>query len=227
MTSTSDFALAGDPPAGDTEGLRERKKRATRRALRVAGLTLVAERGLEGVTTEEIAAAAGVSQRTLFNYFASKEDVLVGSDPSARDAIAEELAQRPLDEPPLDALREVFMKITSTAIEDEGLWRLRMRVVQDNPTLAPALFGASASFMRQLIKVVSARVGVDPALDPYPSLLIHVAYGAVRASLHHYFSQESARPMSELAEEAFNSIGAGLPPPGVGDDAPGRSENSR
>lgn len=227
MTHTSYFGLISDTSGDDAEGLRERKKRATRRALRVAGLTLVAKHGLEGVTTEEIAAAAGVSQRTLFNYFVSKEDVLVGSDPSAGDAIFTELAKRPLHEPPLVALREVFVKIAATALEDEGLWHLRMRVVKDNPTLTPALFGASTSFMKQLIKAVSTRVGVDPDLDPYPRLLAHVAFGAARATLHHYFSQDSRQPMSKLMEEAFNSLDAGLPPPRFGDDYSGTNENSR
>src|SRR5690554_6857914 len=91
---TMSAASASTPPsAGADDGtqLRERKKRATRRALQLAGLTLVAERGLDAVTTEEIAAAAGVSQRTLFNYFTSKEEVLVGHDPDLVERLAARL----------------------------------------------------------------------------------------------------------------------------------------
>lgn len=53
---------------------RARNKRATRNALRAAALSLARDRGLVNVTVDEIAAHAGVSTRTFFNYFATKED---------------------------------------------------------------------------------------------------------------------------------------------------------
>jgi AcrR family transcriptional regulator len=62
------------PPAG----LRERKKRERREALIDAAQTLVLERGLDEVTVEDICASIGVSTRTFFNYFASKDDAVLG-----------------------------------------------------------------------------------------------------------------------------------------------------
>jgi AcrR family transcriptional regulator len=80
-------------PVGTTEPLaqsghlagtvrrRDRKKLATRRALRNATLQLVAERGFANVTIQDITEVADVAPRTFFNYFPSKESAVIGADP--------------------------------------------------------------------------------------------------------------------------------------------------
>ncbi len=57
--------------------LRSRRKRETRRALRDAALRLFAEQGYEETTVSQIAASAGIAERTFFVHFPSKEDVLL------------------------------------------------------------------------------------------------------------------------------------------------------
>lgn len=64
--------------AGDELGLRERKKHARRGAIVDAAQALVLQQGLDAVTVEAIAEAAGISTRTFFNYFDSKDDAVLG-----------------------------------------------------------------------------------------------------------------------------------------------------
>ena len=67
-----------EPEAGPIapEGLRERKKRRTRSAIQKVALELFTEKGYDATTTQEIADAADVHQRTLFRHFGSKEDIV-------------------------------------------------------------------------------------------------------------------------------------------------------
>ena len=88
-----------------TTGLRERKKLATRTALHEAALRLVAERGLDAVSIDDIADRANVSPRTFFNYFSGKEDAVLGLDPGASPRQVAAFLARPRDETPVQALR--------------------------------------------------------------------------------------------------------------------------
>lgn len=68
----------GAADAVPSEGLRERKKRERGHALRQAALELALENGYSNVTVEDICERCGVSRRTFFNYFTSKEEALLG-----------------------------------------------------------------------------------------------------------------------------------------------------
>lgn len=103
-------------------GLRERKKLATRTALADAALRLCVEHGLDGVTVEQVANEAGVSVRTFFNYFSSKEEAVVAGDVATAAAFVEAFAGRPAEEPVLRALHAALIEIVPDRIDRNG-WR--------------------------------------------------------------------------------------------------------
>src|SRR6185369_17952402 len=98
-------------------GLRERKKQQTRVALAQAGLRLFAERGYDETTLAEIADAAGVSTRTIFAYFGSKEDILFASLQTMCDTVVEAVTERPEGVDALTALRDFI--VSSAQEKDE------------------------------------------------------------------------------------------------------------
>ena len=74
-----------------TVSLRERRRQQTARDIQLATLDLAVKKGLENVTTEEIAATTGISTRTFFNYYTNKETAAVGAPPPFSEAAKEAL----------------------------------------------------------------------------------------------------------------------------------------
>jgi AcrR family transcriptional regulator len=135
-------------------GLRERKKRATREALARAGLELFAERGYDQTTLAEIADAAGVSTRTIFAYFPSKEDILFAALQATCDALVRALEERPAGIDALSALREFIL---SSAHEKTELDHKLEQAIAADPTLA----SHRRARIGQLQEVIAAAIADD------------------------------------------------------------------
>ena len=81
--------------AATTEGLRERKKRQTREVIARAAMRLFVARGFDEVTVADVARAADVSEKTVFNYFPAKEDLVLHGGEERRAALIEAIRTRP------------------------------------------------------------------------------------------------------------------------------------
>jgi AcrR family transcriptional regulator len=200
-------------PSDSQPGLRERKKRATRRTLQRIALELSAERGVEHVTIEDIAAAADVSPRTFFNYFSSKEEALVAPDTQLLALMARETVERPAAESPLEALRVVLVHHSSVEEAELHLLRLRMAVVEPNPALLPHLVGSFAAAERLFAEAVAERTGTDVDRDTYPALVAAVAAAALRTALHVWGTSNFRASVPDLLDQSFACLADGLPAP--------------
>jgi AcrR family transcriptional regulator len=103
-------------------------------------LELFEARGFATVTVEDVAAAAGISIRTFYRYFATKDDLLVVKIRRRAKAVASALADRPIDEPPLHSVRLAVETAIST--EDPELIKRWIRVVTDAPGVLRTVTGA-------------------------------------------------------------------------------------
>jgi AcrR family transcriptional regulator len=196
-----------------TSGLRERKKLATRLALHQAALQLVAERGLEHVSVDDITARADVSPRTFFNYFSSKDDAVLGLDPEAMHRQVRALRDRPVDEPPVEALRSVTMEQAEEMAGETELWPLRLTVIDAHPVLVGRLAAMFGESERVLAAAIADRTGTRVGADVYPTLLAGVAGVAMRTALHRWLATDFTASLPHLVDEAWDALRAGLPAP--------------
>src|SRR4051795_8357147 len=100
-------------PDGAAEGLRERKKRATRTAIADAARRLFVERGYDGVTVAQVARAADVSEKTVYNHFPTKEDLAFAG---GEEGIAQFVAAI-ADRARTDSVLDVFRAMTHSVLD--------------------------------------------------------------------------------------------------------------
>jgi AcrR family transcriptional regulator len=199
------------------EGRRDRKKHATRRALRNAALQLVAERGFENVTVEDIAEAADVATRTFFNYFPSKESAVIGADPERVELVRLSLLARPLAESPLRALSSVLVEYAAAIDEEfedlgEGkeAWFQRFSAVREDPDLLGAYAAHMTEVERRLATAMAERLGADPDHDPYPALVTATALAAVRVAALYWSANGGEDSLARLTGIAIDNLANGL-----------------
>lgn len=191
-------------------GRRERKKQATRCAIKDAALRLALERGVDDVTVEEITEAADVSPRTFFNYFSSKEEALVGEAAEAEQEIRDALARRPADEPALAMLRAVLTQTWGAHLDraERETTLARQRLVRQNPSLLPRQLAKFAAVERTLAEAVAQRLGARQEDDTRPALLAALAVTVVRVAMQRWTVDGSRRP-GELIDEGFGLLEPG------------------
>jgi AcrR family transcriptional regulator len=192
-------------------GLRDRKKQQTRAALTMAALRLVDERGLDGVTVEEISEAADVSPRTFFNYFATKDDALIGQPFAENAAMNAALLTLPAEVPLLEAVRQVLTPAIEQIQAERDVWLLRMRVIKNNPALLPALAARGSEAQEQTIDAIAARTGMarDAA---FPQLAAALTGAAFHTAMMRWAGTEG-RPLADFVHEAFDLLATGLATP--------------
>ena len=159
---------------------REAHKQATRAALREAAKRLFAERGYEATTVRDIARAAQVTERTFYRYFDGKEGLAAEEALAWIGVLHDAIRERPLDEPPFEAVRRAMLDVVQRAAADAG--PARFWIFTDRPRPF-ALLGRAAP--RPLLRVeqsitdaLVARTGDER--EPEAELLARVAVAALR-----------------------------------------------
>ncbi|SEK67552.1 TetR/AcrR family transcriptional regulator [Nonomuraea pusilla] len=153
-----------------TEGLRERKKRQTRRRIADTAVRLFVERGFDQVTIAEVAAAADVSVNTLYNYFPAKEDLVLPPEEASPTRLADIVRERPPGRSAahavLDRLRAEVRGRERIVGLTEGFGRV-LEMMRAAPTLTARLEDLAGQMTDALAETLAEETGAAPG-DPLP-----------------------------------------------------------
>jgi AcrR family transcriptional regulator len=192
-------------PAGAVPGLRERKRLQTRERLTRAAISLFLERGFEATTLDDIAAAADISRRSFFHYFASKEDVVFAWQEESMAALVAAVAARPASESMLAAAENAIAAMVRQLEPGEAIAIARLK--RDNPALQARDQVKHVKLERALAEALGRRAG-HKTERLQARLVAMIATGAMRIG-GEVWTAEGAREKPEaLVKQTFAAIRA-------------------
>lgn len=179
--------------------LTERKRRAVRAELSEVALELLTGRDFDAVTIDDIAAAAGVSRRTFFRYFSSKEDVVFAFLDHWAARLAEDIVARPRAEDPVTAVQHSFRLLTA-AYEDRALNLVRL--VGKTPSLRSQERINREHLRIAVVGGLSKRLGLKEN-DMRAQVLATMAFAPLDAAMLSWFGSRSNENVGELLDEGL------------------------
>jgi TetR/AcrR family transcriptional regulator, regulator of mycofactocin system len=189
---------------------RGRPPSTSRRELRLIALRMFAERGFENTTIEQIAAEAGVSERTFFRYFTTKASVLWSEFETEVETIRSGLSAVPDDVPMMDAIRGVVVAANHYHADDVPEMRLRMQLIATVPALSFSAAEHYEAWELAISEFAARRLG-QPAGSLYPLAVGRAALAACRAA----YDRWSARADDDLTtylDLALTALSTGFAP---------------
>lgn len=193
-----------------TLGLRERNKLRTRQAIADATIRLAAERGLEHVTVEQIAAAADVAPRTFFRYFDSKEEALLADHPDRLALLREKLRTRPASEGPLTAVRAAILDVAGDLDDHRDLMLCKVRLMEDNPTLRGRSLEMMGDLELMIAEALAERTGVDLATDFRPLVMAGAVCTAMRVAIDRWGRDGGIADITAMVASALDVLDGGF-----------------
>jgi AcrR family transcriptional regulator len=190
--------------ADAADGLRERKKRATRQSISNVATQLFTERGFDNVTVAEIAAAANVAKMTVFNYFARKEDLFFDREEESRELARAALAERPPSQSPVEALRRLAHELVEQEhplVKFTAATSRFWRTVEQSPALQARAREMRDALVNDLSKAIAEAVG-----SSRPDAMAHLAAAGVVTTWTVAYAQALHRQRQGGTGDAARSV---------------------
>jgi AcrR family transcriptional regulator len=193
----------GYPSAMESMNLRARKKLLVRDVIEQVALTLFDQRGYEATTVEEIAAEVGISPRTFFRYFPSKEDVVFAHHAEGLALLRSVLDQRlRAGSAVLPAIRAAALALQHDADRRE-MERTRLQVIRVTPALTARRYALSVEYEAAIVAAIAPALGDDQGAWMRAMLVASASMGALRAASL-IGASPGGQPATSVLNEAFD-----------------------
>jgi AcrR family transcriptional regulator len=183
--------------------LAERKRQLVRDELTESALKLLAYQGYEETTIDQIVAAAGVSRRTFFRYFRSKEDVIIEFLGHLGIKLGQTLAARPKSESPAAAMREAFKVFTEAYLHNPEKSIKLARLTMDTPALMARYLERQTQWRADAAVELAKRMKVGPADDLRPAITAGIGFAAFDTAVNAWVRADGAEDLNTLLDKAF------------------------
>lgn len=134
-----------------------RSGKEARRRLQQATLDLFQQQGYDATTTAEIAARAGLTERTFFRHFTDKREALFDGEEAFRDALAETVASAPADMGPMEALLHAFRSVEPLLQRNRPFTEPRQKIIAETPALQERVLAKTAGLTAALSSALRQR----------------------------------------------------------------------
>jgi len=176
----------------------------SREELELVALDLFARHGFAHTTVADIAAAAGISRRTFFRYYASKNDVVWGDFDGLLRRMERWLSHAPGNRPLLETLADAVVRFNALPPAAVPAHRRRMALILHVPALQAHSTLRYADWRGVVARYAARRLGLDVE-ELLPQLVGHVALGAAVAAYEQWLADES-RDLGALLQAAFGFL---------------------
>ncbi|MGW0212154.1 TetR/AcrR family transcriptional regulator [Streptomyces sp. NPDC003233] len=168
---------------------------------------LFAEQGYEQTTIAQIAREAGISQRSLFRYFGTKEDLVCGDQEALGELLKRTVEQQPADVSAWDALRAGF-EVTLTANHTPQRVLELSRLIFDTPALHARYIEKRLRWQTELVPVIQARLGATagPSSDLRAKAIVATVFACVDTATELWAASEGRLDLANLYDQCLSAV---------------------
>jgi AcrR family transcriptional regulator len=199
-------ATLGDMATEPT--LRDHARGAVRDEVMRRAWLLFGEQGFEATTVDQIAAAAGMSRRTFFRYFAGKDELVLERLQEAGGRVAAALGRRPADEPVWTALRAAFDEIVVRQEEHDEQARRVQLMLRNEPSVLASVEERRRRWLVLLVPLVAERLSPwrRRGPDTRPAAIVGSALACLDAA-QEAWADNPGTSLSTVLDEAMGALG--------------------
>jgi AcrR family transcriptional regulator len=192
-----------------TTTLRDHARDAVRAEVQRQAWLLFAEQGFEATTVDRIAAASGMSRRTFFRYFASKDDLVLSRMVESSAELVAVLQERPAEESPWSALRAAFQPIVDKQVAHPEHSRRLQLMLRDEPAVRATVEEWRRRWTSLLAPVVAVRLSADERAGGHADLRAEaIARSALECleAAQERWAEHAGSDLGQLVDEAMGAV---------------------